>query len=71
MVKKSFSKTIIHHTTLPKDKEDLMVLFMLSNITDIFKVGDQTPAHIEPPSFEPLPFGAHVGLKVWAEFEGI
>lgn len=40
---KTFSKAIIHNTTLSKDKEDLMVVFMLSNIKEIFKVREQTP----------------------------
>lgn len=38
MVKKSFSKAIIHNRTLAKDKEDLILVFMLSNIEDVFKV---------------------------------
>lgn len=59
-MKRSFSRAIIHHGALPKDKEDLMVVFMLSNIKEIFKVREQTLAHIVPPllpSLEPLPFG--------------
>uniref|UniRef100_A0A3Q2SSK2 DEP domain-containing protein 7 n=1 Tax=Fundulus heteroclitus TaxID=8078 RepID=A0A3Q2SSK2_FUNHE len=36
-VKKSFSKAILHSKTFPKDKEDLMLVFMLSNVKEIFK----------------------------------
>ena len=39
-VKKSFSRAILHSKALSKDKEDLMLVFMLSNIKDIFKVTD-------------------------------
>lgn len=38
MVKKSFSKAIVHNRALSKDKEDLILVFMLSNIEDVFKV---------------------------------
>eukprot|EP00066_Takifugu_rubripes_P004013 XP_003967050.2 PREDICTED: DEP domain-containing protein 7-like [Takifugu rubripes] len=38
VVKNSFSKAIINNKSLSNDKEDLMVVFMLSNIKDIFKV---------------------------------
>ncbi|XP_029992513.1 DEP domain-containing protein 7-like [Sphaeramia orbicularis] len=37
-VKKSFSKAILHSKGLSKEKEDLMVVFMLSNIQEIFKI---------------------------------
>lgn len=37
-VKRSFSRAVLHSKTLSKEKEDLMVMFMLSNIKDIFKV---------------------------------
>ncbi|XP_068168755.1 DEP domain-containing protein 7-like [Antennarius striatus] len=37
-VKRSFSRAILHNKALPKDKEDLMVAFMLSNIRDIFRI---------------------------------
>ncbi|KAJ0069540.1 hypothetical protein NL108_008489 [Boleophthalmus pectinirostris] len=37
-VKKSFSRAILHSKNLPKEKEDLMVVFMISNIHDIFKI---------------------------------
>ncbi|XP_070687438.1 DEP domain-containing protein 7-like [Pempheris klunzingeri] len=37
-VKRAFSKAIVHCKDLSREKEDLMVVFMLSNIKDIFKV---------------------------------
>ncbi|MEQ2231483.1 hypothetical protein ILYODFUR_000915 [Ilyodon furcidens] len=37
-VKKSFSKAVLHSKTLPKENEDLMLVFMLSNIKEIFKI---------------------------------
>lgn len=37
-VKRSLSRAILHNKALSKEKEDLMVVFMLSNIKDIFKV---------------------------------
>ncbi|XP_059191428.1 DEP domain-containing protein 7-like [Centropristis striata] len=37
-VKRSFSRAILHTRVLQKDREDLMVVFMLSNIKDIFKI---------------------------------
>ncbi|KAF7654595.1 hypothetical protein LDENG_00067320 [Lucifuga dentata] len=37
-VKKAFSRVILHSKTLPKEKEDLLVVFMLSNIQEIFKI---------------------------------
>lgn len=48
VVKKSFSKAIINSKSLSKDKEDLMVVFMLSNIKDIFKVRPNASAHTAP-----------------------
>lgn len=48
MVKKSFSKAIINNKSLSNDKEDLMVVFMLSNIKDIFKVKGSASAHTVP-----------------------
>ncbi|XP_038152622.1 DEP domain-containing protein 7-like [Cyprinodon tularosa] len=36
-VKKSFCKAILHSKTFPKEKEDLLLVFMLSNIEEIFK----------------------------------
>lgn len=39
-VKRSFSRAILHNKALSKEKEDLMVVFMLSNIKEIFKVRD-------------------------------
>lgn len=49
VVKKSFSKAIVHGTTLSKDSEDLIVVFMLSNVKDIFKVrGTNTSARRSP-----------------------
>ncbi|XP_028263539.1 DEP domain-containing protein 7-like [Parambassis ranga] len=38
VVKRSFSRAILHSKTLSKEKEDLMLVFMLSNIKDIFKI---------------------------------
>ncbi|XP_033823672.1 DEP domain-containing protein 7-like [Periophthalmus magnuspinnatus] len=38
VVKRAFSRTILHSKSLTKEKEDLMVVFMLSNIHDIFKI---------------------------------
>lgn len=37
-VKRSFFRAVLHNKALSKEKEDLMVVFMLSNIKDIFKV---------------------------------
>ncbi|XP_026166250.1 DEP domain-containing protein 7-like isoform X2 [Mastacembelus armatus] len=37
-VKRSFSRAVLHSKTLSKEKEDLMVVFMLSNIEEIFKI---------------------------------
>lgn len=37
-VKKSLSRAILYSKALSKDKEDLMVVFMLSNIKEIFMV---------------------------------
>ncbi|XP_071362240.1 DEP domain-containing protein 7-like isoform X2 [Trachinotus anak] len=37
-VKRSFSRAIIHSKALSKEKEDLIVCFMLSNINEIFKI---------------------------------
>lgn len=37
-VKRAFSRAVVHSRVLPKDKEDLLVVFMLSNIKEIFKV---------------------------------
>uniref|UniRef100_A0AAV2L372 non-specific serine/threonine protein kinase n=1 Tax=Knipowitschia caucasica TaxID=637954 RepID=A0AAV2L372_KNICA len=37
-VKRSFSRAILHSKSLTKEKEDLMVVFMLSNIHEIFKI---------------------------------
>lgn len=48
MVKKSFSKAIVSSKSLSNDKEDLMVVFMLSNIKDIFKVRGSASAHSVP-----------------------
>lgn len=41
-MKRSFSRAVIHNKALSKDKEDLMVIFMLSNIKEIFKVRKST-----------------------------
>ncbi|KAG7214871.1 hypothetical protein INR49_005140 [Caranx melampygus] len=37
-VKRSFSRAIIHSKALSKEKEDLIVCFMLSNVKEIFKI---------------------------------
>ncbi|KAK7891981.1 hypothetical protein WMY93_023944 [Mugilogobius chulae] len=37
-VRRSFSRAILHSKSLTKEKEDLMVVFMLSNIQEIFKI---------------------------------
>ncbi|XP_040893645.1 DEP domain-containing protein 7-like isoform X2 [Toxotes jaculatrix] len=37
-VKRSFSRAIVHSKALSKEKEDLIVVFMLSNIKEIFKI---------------------------------
>nr|XP_040019709.1 DEP domain-containing protein 7-like [Gasterosteus aculeatus aculeatus] len=37
-VKRSFSRAVLHSRVLSKEKEDLMVVFLLSNIKDIFKI---------------------------------
>ncbi|XP_005449424.3 DEP domain-containing protein 7 isoform X4 [Oreochromis niloticus] len=37
-VKRSFSRAILHSKALSKEKEDLMLVFMLSNVKEIFKV---------------------------------
>ncbi|XP_061578744.1 DEP domain-containing protein 7-like [Cololabis saira] len=37
-VKKSFSRAILHSKALSRDKEDLLLVFMLSNIKDIFTI---------------------------------
>ncbi|KAM9808151.1 DEP domain-containing protein 7-like [Neosynchiropus ocellatus] len=38
MVKRCFSRAILHSGSLSREKEELMVMFMLGNIQDIFKV---------------------------------
>ncbi|XP_056273369.1 DEP domain-containing protein 7-like [Pseudoliparis swirei] len=37
-VKRSFSRAVLHTRVLSKEKEDLMVVFMLSNVKDIFMI---------------------------------
>ncbi|XP_075998171.1 DEP domain-containing protein 7-like [Genypterus blacodes] len=37
-VKRSFSRAILHHKLFSKEKEDLLVVFMLSNIQEVFKI---------------------------------
>lgn len=37
-IKRSFSRAILHSKCLTKEKADLMLVFMLSNIQDIFKI---------------------------------
>lgn len=37
-VKRSFSRAVLHSKDCSKENEDLMVVFMLSNIKEIFKV---------------------------------
>nr|XP_015820736.2 DEP domain-containing protein 7 isoform X1 [Nothobranchius furzeri] len=37
-VKKSFSRAILHSKTFPKEREDLLLVFMLSNVGEIFKI---------------------------------
>lgn len=37
-VKRSFSRAVLRSKDLSREKEDLMVVFMLSNIKEIFKV---------------------------------
>ncbi|XP_037539287.1 DEP domain-containing protein 7-like [Nematolebias whitei] len=37
-VKKSFSRALLSSKTLSKEKEDLLLVFMLSNINEIFKI---------------------------------
>lgn len=37
-VKKSFSRAILNSKTLSKEREDLLLVFMLSNVKEIFKV---------------------------------
>ncbi|TMS05593.1 DEP domain-containing protein 7 [Larimichthys crocea] len=37
-VKRSFFRAVLHNKALSKEKEDLMVVFMLSNIKDIFMI---------------------------------
>uniref|UniRef100_A0A3Q3A204 DEP domain-containing protein 7 n=1 Tax=Kryptolebias marmoratus TaxID=37003 RepID=A0A3Q3A204_KRYMA len=37
-VKRSFSRAILHSKTLSKEKEDLLLVFMLSNVKQIFKI---------------------------------
>ncbi|XP_061678672.1 DEP domain-containing protein 7-like [Syngnathoides biaculeatus] len=37
-VKRSFSRAVLNSKSLPKEKEDLMVVFMLSNVKEIFKI---------------------------------
>ncbi|XP_069571304.1 DEP domain-containing protein 7-like [Brachyistius frenatus] len=37
-VKRSFSRAVLHSKDFPKEKEDLMLVFMLSNIKEIFKI---------------------------------
>ncbi|XP_068459732.1 DEP domain-containing protein 7-like [Clinocottus analis] len=38
VVQKSFSRAVLHSRVLSKEKEDLMVVFMLSNVEDIFMI---------------------------------
>uniref|UniRef100_A0A3P8PV81 DEP domain-containing protein 7 n=1 Tax=Astatotilapia calliptera TaxID=8154 RepID=A0A3P8PV81_ASTCA len=37
-VKRSFSRAILHSKALSKEKEDLILVFMLSNVKEIFKI---------------------------------
>uniref|UniRef100_A0A3B4FQ65 DEP domain-containing protein 7 n=1 Tax=Pundamilia nyererei TaxID=303518 RepID=A0A3B4FQ65_9CICH len=37
-VKRSFSRAILHSKALSKEKEDLLLVFMLSNVKEIFKI---------------------------------
>ncbi|KAF3689189.1 T-complex protein 11-like protein 1 [Channa argus] len=37
-VTKSFCRAVVHSKALSKDKEDLMVVFMISNVEEIFKI---------------------------------
>lgn len=37
-MKSSFSRAILHSKALTKEEEDLMVVFMLSNVKEVFKV---------------------------------
>ncbi|KAM3870242.1 DEP domain-containing protein 7-like [Diretmus argenteus] len=37
-VKRSFSRAVLHSRALSKEKEDLMLVFMLSNIQEVFKI---------------------------------
>lgn len=37
-IKRTFSRAILHSKDVTKEKEDLMVIFMLSNIQEIFKI---------------------------------
>lgn len=37
-VQTSFSRAIVHSKALSKESEDLLVVFMLSNMKEIFKV---------------------------------
>nr|XP_046250481.1 DEP domain-containing protein 7-like [Scatophagus argus] len=37
-VKRSFSRAVLHNKAFSKDKEDLMLVFMLSNIKEVFKI---------------------------------
>ncbi|XP_026220612.1 DEP domain-containing protein 7-like isoform X2 [Anabas testudineus] len=37
-VKRSFFRAVVHSKALSKEKEDLMVVFMLSNVEEIFKI---------------------------------
>lgn len=39
-MKRSFSRAVVHSKALSKEKEDLMMVFMLSNVEEIFKVGE-------------------------------
>lgn len=41
-MKRSFSRAIIHNKVLSRDKEDLLVVFMLCNVKEIFKVKEIT-----------------------------
>lgn len=64
-VKRSFSSAIVHSRRLSKGKVDLMVLFMMDNHCDLFKVSASCLSHfcLEPVcNFAPLTHQIPVSL---------
>lgn len=63
--RRSFSRAILHHKALSKEKEDLLVVFMLSNIQEVFKVGECLQNVYVTPVLS-LHINLNLSFKTWA-----